>query len=61
MLNLLPDTEWEISYPAHFRALLGNNIPPEYPRLANGQMSCLTGHEYHASSNANYLRKSGER
>ncbi len=48
-------------HPVHFRARLGNNIPPEYPRLANGQMSCLTCHEYHASSNAIYLRKSSER
>jgi predicted CXXCH cytochrome family protein len=51
----------KFSHPVHFRARLGSYIPSDYPRLPNGQMSCLTCHDFHASSNAYHLRKSGER
>jgi len=51
----------KFSHPVHFRARLGSNIPPGYPRLPNGQMSCLTCHDYHASNNAFHLRKSADR
>lgn len=45
----------------HFRARLGSNIPEEYPRLPNGQMSCITCHYPHASDNQFHLRKSADR
>lgn len=48
-------------HPVHFRARLGSNIPDEYPRLPNNQMSCLTCHKPHASNNKNHLRKSADR
>jgi len=51
----------KFSHPVHFRARLGSNIPADYPRLPNGQMSCLTCHEYHASNYPNHMRKSAER
>ena len=51
----------KFSHPVHFRARLGNNTPSDYPRLPNGQMSCLTCHDYHASNNAYHLRQPGER
>lgn len=51
----------KFSHPVHFRARLGNNIPSDYPRLPNGQMSCITCHDFHASNNAYHLRKPGER
>ena len=45
----------------HFRARLGSNIPEDYPRLPNGQMSCITCHYPHASDNKFHLRKSSDR
>lgn len=51
----------KFSHPVHFRARLGSNIPADYPRLPNGQMSCLTCHDYHASNYPFHLRKSADR
>ena len=51
----------KFSHQVHFRAKLGSNIPPEYPRLPNGQISCLTCHVQHASDNQFHLRKSAVR
>lgn len=51
----------KFSHPVHFRARLGNNIPDDYPRLPNGQMSCLTCHQFHASNYPFHLRKSVDR
>jgi predicted CXXCH cytochrome family protein len=51
----------KFSHPVHFRARLGSNIPADYPRLPNGQVSCLTCHDYHASNYRYHLRKSAER
>ena len=46
------------SHQAHFSAKLGANIPSEYPRLPNSQISCLTCHLQHASKKKFLLRKS---
>ena len=49
------------SHQVHFRAKLGSNVPSEYPRLPNGQISCLTCHFQHASNNQFHLRESANR
>ena len=54
--HLAPNEKF--SHLEHFRAQLGNNIPPDYPMLPNGQMSCPTCHDAHSSNNEFHLRKS---
>ena len=49
------------SHQVHSRAKLGSNIPAEYSRLPNGQISCLTCHLQHASKNQFHLRESSGR
>ena len=44
----------KFSHQAHFRAKLGANIPSEYPRLPNSQISCLTCHLQHASKKSSF-------
>jgi len=54
-----PDEKF--SHQVHFRAKLGSNIPLEYTRLPNGQISCITCHLPHASNNLFHLRESANR
>lgn len=48
----------EYSHPIKVRARQGMVIPPEYPVLADGTMSCMTCHDSHASNHDYRLRKS---
>jgi len=48
----------EYSHPIKVRAKKGMVIPPEYPVLSDGTMSCMTCHDSHASDHDYRLRKS---
>ncbi|MBW2186551.1 MAG: cytochrome c3 family protein, partial [Deltaproteobacteria bacterium] len=39
----------------------GMIIPPEYPLLENGRMTCMTCHQPHSSNNEARLLKEGKK
>ena len=49
------------SHLVNFRAKLGSNIPSQYPRLPDGQISCITCHLQHGSNTQFHLRESSDR
>lgn len=50
----------EYSHPIKVRAPKGMTIPPEYPLLPDGTMSCMTCHDSHTSNNPKRILKANK-
>lgn len=49
------------SHPINVLAPPGMTIPPEYPLLSDGRMTCMTCHAHHSSNNEARLLKGGKK
>lgn len=49
------------SHPINVLPPPGMIIPPEYPLLKNGRMTCMTCHQHHSSNNEDRILKGGKK